>query len=508
MHAYLPHTGLISQLTKLATDGGQISPSIYDTCLALYMQPEDASYHTTWDWLLAAQQADGGWGPPIHSRTRTLPTLSAVLALSAHRPTPAVAEAIQAGLKFLEEQRDLWYEQLPDDLPVGSELVLPPLLNAAQSMGQPLDPQPYAQLSALGERRRTMIARRPFIAGTPATHSFEAWGQHAEPKILDGSGGVGHSPAATLRWLTLARQHGLPATEIARAEAYLEAASRATGLDSPGLFPTVWPITRFEQIWGLYVVASFGLLDLPEIRDIVLPQLTQLSSLLDERGGIGMSDHFAIDGDDSVTAVATLLAAGLPADLSVVERFRSGGHFVSYHHELQPSLTTTAHAVHALALAGADVAAPVATLMELQQPDGRWSGDKWHASWLYTTSQVIIALAAVPEHQPGLWTACTAVLDGQAADGGWGGVSETSYALMSLIAIQRTGHAPQRCIEAIARGAKYLAGHALEAKMTYTPGWIGKELYAPYRIDQIWSFVALIAAHRLLEETIDQPDVA
>lgn len=495
MNDHYVHLVLARQITALATDGGRLSPSVYDTSLALRADPDAEAHGPAWAWLMAMQRADGGWGPAGKGRACTLPTLSALLALHAHRADRRSAESLAAGLTYLASQGDLWREALPDDLPVGSELVLPPLLAEAQRRGLPIDLEPYAGLHELGKRRRELIARHRVSAGSPAAHSFEAWGDTGDPALLDASGGVGHSPAATLTWLRLARRHGVDPAACRRAEDYLAGANAATGHSGTGLLPTVWPITRFEQIWVLYAVVTLGLLELPAVEALMTPQLRQLAAALDS-DGVGMSDHFAADGDDTVTAVATLLAAGMEADMGLVERFRHGGHFVSYHHELQPSLTTTAHAIHALALVGADVAAPVATLAALQQPDGRWAGDKWHGSWLYTTSQVIVALAAAPI-RPGLAAARDAVLGAQGPEGSWGGSAETAYALMALIALERAGLADDACVRAALRGADWLSGRALDSDAEYTPGWIGKELYEPYRIDATWSAAAVIAArHR------------
>ena len=48
----------------------------------------------------------------------------------------------------------------------------------------------------------------------------------------------------------------------ARADAYryLENAAASTGVDLPGVVPTAWPITRFEQSFALYAVLIGGFL--------------------------------------------------------------------------------------------------------------------------------------------------------------------------------------------------------------------------------------------------------
>lgn len=481
------------ELIAVGHDGGRLSPAIYDTAMALRTQDSPTVHGSAWAWLLAMQQPDGGWGTPETGRARTLPTLSAVLALHRHAPTPGITKAINAGLAFIAEQAPLWAETLPDDLPVGNELVLPPLLAEAAAQGLVIDPTPFAQLIQLGAQRRQLIAHFPIMAGSPAVHSFEAWGALADPTLLDGSGGVGHSPAATLHWLSLARRNGLPEQVVAPAKAYLAAAGASTGWAGTGLLPTVWPITRFEQIWVLYGIVTLGLLKYPAIKAQIMPQLEGLAAALNTTPGLGMSDHFMADGDDTVTAVATLRAAGFTISSEPIERFRNGDHFVSYHHEIQPSLTTTAHALHALALAGEPFEALLATLLNLQRPDGRWEGDKWHSSWLYATSQALVALAAA-RCVRGVGAGCTAIVRAQHTDGSWESVSATAYALMALVVAQRAGVVCPGRTQAIRAGAAWLAEHDLDSSERYTPSWIGKEAYTPYRIDRAWAAAVLIAA--------------
>ncbi|MFY3807848.1 hypothetical protein ACOS9C_26640, partial [Escherichia coli] len=91
---------------------------------------------------------------------------------------------------------------------------------------------------------------------------------------------------------------------------------------------------------------------------------------------------------------------GRPTDAGVLDRFRTHDHYGTYPGELQNSVTTTAHALHALTATGTAPhqlpPEPVDFLLDHQNDQGRWDGDKWHTSWIYTTAQTLTALTAHP----------------------------------------------------------------------------------------------------------------
>ena len=143
---------------------------------------------------------------------------------------PAITDsALQAGLAFLERQAQQWRAPLSDDIPSAVELLLPRLLEDAAAAGLNLDQEPYSDLITLGRRRRQMIARLRPLAGTAAVHSWEAWGSYPDPAVIDGSGGVGHSPAATAAWLRVAEDRPELADMRVAAERYLAGAATSTG---------------------------------------------------------------------------------------------------------------------------------------------------------------------------------------------------------------------------------------------------------------------------------------
>lgn len=491
-------TQLNAALHVLGTQGGLMTPSVYDTAQLLRFTPPGEARPTI-DWLMRQQRADGGWGSDAMPLGRHIPTLAAVLALRNASDSPESRRAVEGGLEFFRRNAEVWAVEgpLPDDIPVGAELTLPRLLDDAAAVGIELPQKPFQNVRALGELRRELIARMKPRAGTAPIHTWEAWGAQPELELLDGSRGVGHSPAATARWLRL-RGAAFPSgaeEQLQGAEEYLRGASAATTTGVPGLVPTVWPVYRFEQSWPLHALATLGLLEHPGFQDAVRTQLGLLHRAMRPEG-LGMSDDFIFDGDITSTAIAILAGAGLDVDARVLERFQRDGLFITYAYELQPSLTTTAHGLLALATLGKDFSLPLRFLLEKRRSNGLWQGDKWHCSWLYTTSQVMVALAHAGAVEP-LRSAASSLLTRQHEDGGWGmsgaTLAETAYAVHGLYALRRApGELGPAVRRALGRAVQWMEAReqVAQAPEMY---WIGKELYCPYQVDLCFVLTARLA---------------
>ncbi|NJN18810.1 MAG: hypothetical protein HC822_22415 [Oscillochloris sp.] len=389
---------------------------------------------------------------------------------------------------------------LPDDIPVGIELLLPPLIEQAIAE-QLIAPRPLSSLAQLGAHRRRLLAQYPIQPGSPLSHSWEGLGLAHDPQLLDGSGGIGHSPTATAAWLHADGSLPVETAQHRRAAAYLRRAAAATGDPHTGLVPTVWPIDGFELVWVLYALALSGLLNHPVVADLAAPHLTTLRARLTP-DGIGMSPYFTKDGDITATSLATLLMAGNPVDIHIIDQFAQADHYRTYPYELQPSLTTTAHALHARALAGADITR-TARFLSSQQVNGRWTQDKWHSSWLYTTSAVLTALVHSDEH-----AACRAgiatLLATQHPNGGWGTnhhatAAETAYVQLALRHALGVGYHVNGLTAALNRSWRWLNTQWEHAASAGPHLWIGKELYTPYRVDQAF-FATAVLAEELADE--------
>lgn len=478
---------LLTDLRHLVADlgkgGGMISPSIYDTAQVLRMAPPAEDVWPAINWLLEQQQPDGGWGNPAVPLARDLSTLAAVLALQAHSQRKTTHAAIQAGLAFLRRQAHQWEHPLPDDLPVGIELLLPCLLEEAASMGLQLSHEPYASLVNLGNRRRRMIAQLPLQAGTTAVHSWEAFGTVPDPTLIDGSGGIGHSPAATAAWLRAAAGQPDLADACASARHYLEQAAAATGVNIPGVVPTAWPITRFEQSFALYALVIAALIDHPALQAVIKPQIADLALAL-RSSGLGYSDFFVADGDDTAVALGVLQATGAKVDHGMLKQYQHDTHFCTYFGELQPSLSVTARAVHTLRLMGIETNQPQTYLIEHQQADGRWSGDKWNGSWICTTCQILIALNGSGQNRI-TERGIQCLLDHQHLDGGWGtsgsANEETAYVVLTLRALRNQCMFPPVCEHALQRAEQWMRHEYRPFHQRGTKIWVAKETYRPER---------------------------
>ena len=274
-----------------------------------------------------------------------MPTLAAIFTLTTHLDGWQNCQPIQAALQFLNGQALHWIDKLPNDIPVAAELIIPKLLHDANEMQVPVPANIYDGLNELAKRRRKLISSMQPRAGTTAAFSWEAWGVDPDIAFLDSLGSVGHSPAATAAWLQKASCVPGLDSECSAAEEYLRKASSATQSDIPGLFPTAWPLDRFEQAFGLYALLSGGILTHPDIQTVVAPHIDQLTACM-QNGGVGFTDHFEPDGDNTAAVVAVLGAVGVSDAIQMLDSFRSGVHCSSYPFELQPSLSVTARALH------------------------------------------------------------------------------------------------------------------------------------------------------------------
>ena len=493
-------TELRSLIHNMGQDGGLIGPSIYDTAQVIRLAPPASGVEQTLQWLVSQQQPDGGWGDPAFPRARDVPTLAALLTLHLYAISAHDRNIIRSGLAFLWQHAPIWAGPLPDALPIAIELLLPRLLEEAEAAGLSVPRAPYAGLIALGVRRRPMLAELPAHAGTPPAHVWEGWGRDPDPNLIDGSGGVGNSPAATAAWLRASSGRSDLAEFRAAAHHYLAQAAAATGVDIPGVVPTVWPITRYEQTFGLYALLTAGLLDHPAIADLVQQQIASLANAF-RSSGIGFSDFFMSDGDDTSAAMAVLKASGHSITLGALERFAHHDHFCAYPGELQPSLSVTAHAVHTLRLFDPASVRAQHYLIERQLPDGRWLDDKWNGSWVYTTSQAVIALAGTP-HSDVIRQALDALLVYQHADGGWGTADEsiseeTAYGIFALRAVLPLGLADHTIHAALERAEQWMLAHFCPNQQHEYATWLGKEQYQPQRIVRVIELAATFLSAEL-----------
>ena len=485
-------TDLRRHLHQLTHHHHSISASIYDTATVLRVTPPP-DIKPALAWLLQMQSSDGGWGAvSIEPKARTVPTLAALLTLYKYRHLLTnFAPRLHCGISWLTFTASVWDSALPDDLPVGVELIVPYLLTIANTLEFPV-PGSYPALIALGQKRKTRIAAIPFerINETTVPHSWESWGESGADFLWNEYNGIGCSPAATAVWA----QQTTDSCMKQHAQNYLERASTATEVNCLGVVPTAFPITRFVQAYSLHTLALANLLDHPSLINEVKPITAGLYSAITPYG-LGNTDGFLADGDDTAAALGVLDLCHYPVDLHILQRFACQDHFVSYVGELQPSVITSARATIVMQQLGATVSVYQDWITQRQLPDGSWKSDKWNGMWLYSTLLAILALRSDKKYHPHIQQAHDAIVQTQRPDGGWGEVistaEATAYAILALYALpfhHNTTHL------ALKGGVRWLRKAYRPFELPNDRYWLAKERYTPFRLCAIVILCALVVS--------------
>lgn len=489
-------TELCTLVAELGQGGGHVSPSIYDTAQVLRFYPSSEGSEPALEWLIAQQDADGGWGSPTAPYARAVPTLATLLAL--HQYSNYNHEKnIDAGLAFLQCQASLWLDPIIDALPIATEMILPHLLEEARAVGLTLAREPYRFLYQLRQQKCQQIRKRALVAGTPPIYSWEALAERSCSGLIDHSGGIGHSPSATAAWLRQAVKQPDLAEECQSAMMYLQHASAATDLNIPGVVPNVWPITGFELSYGPYTLLTTKLLRHPLLREVLKAQMVRLHRIMVQGNGVSFGEYFMPDVDETAVGLAALHANGQAASTEVLQQFKNECHFQTFPHELNPSVLSNAHALYTLACMGERSPEVEQFLRDRQCADGRWLPDKWHSSWLYTTLEVLLAFDQL-DYRAEVLQVADVLLKTQKMDGGWGsGVqsthTETSYALIALGTIGRHTLLDSAVRTAIEQGYQWLQKRYVPQAPVPEQLWLGKELYSPYRVDRLYVVSALLS---------------
>ena len=498
---------LCDLIANLGHEGGQMSPSIYDTAQLLRFCPPDEGVEPALNWLAECQMSDGGWGSNIRSHTREIPTIAALLAFAAYPSFEKSNEVIERGLNFLQHHHSKWEAIVPEDLPVGMELILPKLLSEAEQYGLDIPQDHYQNLVPIYHKKINFIRTMPLGAGSSPTFSWESWGEDPDKKWIDPVAGVGHSPSATAYWAYLAKDN--PSLQIEREQAltYLASAANATLTGIPGVVPTAWPITRFEQSFVLYTLLMADLLDHPDLAAVVEEQLEDLYSGI-RPNGYGFTDVFNTDGDDTGAAAAVFCASGKRVNPKMLEYFAHENHYVTYPGELQASHTVTARMLYALRSLDFETTLAEQFLLSHQLPSGAWPADKWNISQYHGTCLAVFALKdRVDLYRERLEKAAEFLVKSQLPNGGWGplessSVTDTAYALVSMYLLVNAG---------IVSADAFLAGQAwLDAQYSSKSNevgidmfWLNKQEYSPFKVDQAFQLAASIISPKLAQASDD-----
>ncbi len=480
-------------LHAIAHEPGSVSASVYETAQVIMSLGPTATTPEALAWISDQQKADGGWGLVHLPDARQVVTLTAVLALHQFGQSDHTRQAKAAGLAYLHQlAAQGYFMTTPSN---GAELIIPMLLAAADKAGLTISHTPYQKMIEKGERRRLLVQMIPQIEKTQAIFSWEAFGSEPKPEYVDSSGGVGHSPAATARWLALAHHDPALADKRAQVEAYLRGASAVTQTGLPDVVAAAYPTHRFEQSFVLWAMMVANLLSDGRFTAHVSPIIDALAQAIGPHG-LGASDHIMPDGDDTAAALAVLKTWGRAVDTAVLRHFEADHYFFAWHRELQSSVSITARAVHTLGLFGQTAPGPFQAMLAQQEADGRWPGDKWQCSWLYTTLHCFLA-ALQQGAADAAQKALAAFLRHQNADGSWGEAAptpvETAYALLALQAASRAGHAQEAIAQSRQRGFAYLQGRHQPGRPFLDRLWLTKDEYNPRQIDRAFVLCSMLA---------------
>jgi hypothetical protein len=262
--------------------------------------------------------------------------------------------------------------------------------------------------------------------------------------------------------------------------------------------PVVYPITGFELSYGLYALLISGLISHQALDDAIETKVEELEEHFLRNGGLSFGDNFVSDVDDTGVAITVLRARGRSPDPDLLFDFWHNDHFYTYSQELNPSVFSNAHALHALTVCGRRSKPTEKFLIQRQQPEGFWLADKWHTSWRFTTLEVVVALSLLG-HGDLLTRSGQALLADQRPDGSWGdgqtgSTLETSYSILALRILAESGLLSPSNREQLVRGERWL-----RANVSAGPGrqaqeqerWLGKVAYTPRRVDRVYALSVL-----------------
>jgi hypothetical protein len=277
----------------------------------------------------------------------------------------------------------------------------------------------------------------------------------------------------------------------------LARASATTGTGIPGVMPMAHPISGFELCYGLYGLLLTGLLNHPALQDVVAPKIAELRRMVEREQGLGFGKNFVADVDDTAVAVAVLQAAGQSPDTRYVHRFWHNDHFYTYVHELNPSVYSNAHALHALVLCGERCKRTEEFLIQQQTKRGGWDVDKWHTSWRSSTMEVVAALSSLG-YEEQLCRAGQALIDDQNLDGSWGSSNgapmlETTYSLIALQLLTSNSLLTDQVQPALELGQEWLRSH-LDSFYDIERVWLCKEVFSLIRVDSLYKLGVLLSS--------------
>lgn len=471
-----------SQMGSVAYDSGfvaRLTPIL----------PNEVPVQAAARYLAASQLPDGSWGSPVfNAHDRALNTLSALAGLAASGDAlhgPRIERGIEA-------VRSVLAHITPDNQLVGSDMLLPPLVERCHDLGLPVDPDawPYRKVGRLAQA----LYRRTLYSGHPVGHLIELTGEGGDPVrmfarlVASPSGSVMCAPSSTAFAIERA------GTPDARALKYLRG-----WMNGDGGQRHFGPYEVMEAAYVLYSLRGTPAFETPAaqsalrlLREAWLPT------------GVGFSKEFpAVDLDDSVLAALAIHASGEGIAPDFLNVYAKEDYFLCYLSDRRGAVAPNLHAIEALHVLHHPLRDPLTAVAlgfvrQHVRPDGAFI-DHYSVSPNYPTWHAIEALLHVDASMAA--RAALFLAASQRADGAWGPTPEapstaedTAYALLGLVAY---GKAERNAyLDEIEQGARWLIAHRDAAPL---PTWIAKVLYTPTTMAKAAVAGALFAAASALD---------
>ncbi len=454
--------------------------------------PSEVPVQAAARYLAASQLPDGSWGSPVfNAHDRALNTLSALAGLAASGDA-LNGPRIERGLEAI---RAVLAHITPDNQLVGSDLLLPPLVERCADLGLPVDPDawPYRKVGRLAQA----LYRKTLYSGHPVGHLIELTGEGGDPVrmfarlMADPSGSVMCAPSSTAFAIERAGKPDRRALSYLRRWMNADGGQRHFG-----------PYEVMEAAYALYALRGSPALTLPAA-EVALRLLREAWMPT----GVAFSKEFpAVDLDDSVLAALTITASGERVSPDFLNHYEHEDYFLCYLSDKRGAVAPNLHAIealHVLQHPRRDALTEVALkyVRSKVRADGSFI-DHYSLSPNYPTWHAIEALLHVDRTLAE--RAARSLASSMRADGSWSPTPEspstaedTAYALLGLCAYERAERGA--FLDEIEGGARYLMGHR-EAEPL--PTWIAKVLYTPTTMAKASVAGALYAAASSLEDAM------
>ncbi len=467
----------ISVIHKYQTNTKGITNGVaYDTAWTARVTDEsgDPVFPECVHWLVTNQHPDGSWGSHVVVyHDRILSTLSALMALkeinkSMYEPYIRKGETyIWENIKNLE---------LDSTRLIGSELLIPSLMEQAESLGLNLPYYKAVYQKEYDTKLNQVDASLLYSPVTPLSFSLEFLGDAVDVNRLSRmqlpNGSVATSPAATAFFLKHVKSQ--------KAVAYLK---KVLSITRDGSVMTVYPIEVFECGWSLYNLMLAGLYfeRYTEICDFLVSHLGH--------SGICWSVESPVTSADETAVVCKVLCdMQYPVNVEILDTYNTVDYYLTLPFELDPSVSTNIHVLDFVKSSQCDekedIIEKIIRFLKKKMRSGFWT-DKWHVSPYYPTAHAVFALCDV---EPSLAEkAVSWIVDTQNETGLWGkyeALEETAYAVQALMYYRTLEHF---CTERISTAVSVLNSTGIQVPDLVNL-WVGKVLYTPIRV--VWSCVA------------------